>query len=115
MRGESRKFSFQEWRLILREKGVHHGGCELTPLPKKNGDVGGLHDASGRKLEFCSVLSLTLLPGSGSVVRTCRDLSFYQERLWWGTLNPRELYSSHLLILLEHTEFWVGNFGDSKG
>lgn len=26
--GESQKFLFQAYRLILREKGVHHGGCE---------------------------------------------------------------------------------------
>lgn len=34
--GESHpEFLFQAWRLILREKGVHHGGCELTPPYKR--------------------------------------------------------------------------------
>lgn len=47
-RGEShREFLFQAWRLILREKGVRHGGCELIPPHKRKGP-GVLGESRGR-------------------------------------------------------------------
>lgn len=40
-RGEShREFLFQVWRLILREKGVRHGGCELITPSQEEGAWG---------------------------------------------------------------------------